>query len=175
MIEILFYFLLYAFGGWILENIYSWKTTGTFLKENFLKTPIKPMYGIAPVLLIYGTKLFSHWLIIAALCLFVPSIVEYMTGTLLDKYFGRKWWDYSGIKFQLHGHVCLHFSLCWMILCIGLLYFVQPMVADLYDHSPLLKLEVPALMSLVAVDMLMTSFKRKRELATLTMKKTTLD
>ncbi len=162
MVETFFYFLLYAFGGWMLENMYSWKTTGLFLKENFLKSPVKPMYGVALVLLIYGEKFFHSSFVIIILCFLIPTIVEYVTGAFLEKYFGGKWWDYSDINFQLHGHVCLYFSLCWMVLSMGVLFFLHPMIVKLYNHLPMLHWVTPVLMSLTGVDMLATSFKRKR-------------
>lgn len=164
MIEIFFYFLLYAFGGWILENVYSWKTTGVFFKENFLKIPIKPMYGIAPVLLVYGAEIFPHWMIIVCLCFLIPSTVEYVTGIFLEKYFGRKWWDYSDEAFQLHGHICLRFSLYWVFLSIGVLYFLHPMVSSLYENCiPILKWVIPIFLSFLCVDVFLTIFLNIRE------------
>lgn len=164
MIEIFFYFLIYAFGGWLLENVHSWKTTGVFFKENFLKSPMKPMYGIAPVLLVYGAKLLPYWMIVVCLCFLIPSTVEYLTGMFFEKYFEKKWWDYSHEAFQLHGHVCLRFSIYWTILSLGVLYFLHPMVANLYEHSAsILTLGMPILVSLVCVDIFLAIFLSVRE------------
>ena len=32
---------------------------------------------------------------------------------LLERLHRRKWWDYSGKKFNLNGYVCLQYSLLW--------------------------------------------------------------
>ena len=48
---LIFYFMVYAFFGWCLENFTSLATKGTFFKANFMKGPFKPMYGLAPVIL----------------------------------------------------------------------------------------------------------------------------
>ena len=93
--------------GWLLENSYSFITTREFIKPNFLWGPLKPMYGVAPLLLIFLLQQEMHWSFLLFLCFFIPSLVEYITGLLSEKLFQKKWWDYSHFPLQLHGHyVC---------------------------------------------------------------------
>ncbi|MDF2557243.1 MAG: rane protein [Bacillales bacterium] len=96
--QLLFYFFVYSFGGWLLENTYNFSKTRIFLKDNFLKLPLKPMYGLTPVLLIILTKLCSHWIYVTILCFLIPTIVEHLTGILLEKYTGHKWWNYEELS-----------------------------------------------------------------------------
>lgn len=128
---LVFYFMVYAFAGWILENGYSRAVAGTW-KEPFLWGPFKPMYGLAPVLLLLLAGGGLHWSLLLLFCFLVPSAVEYASGWLLQKLFHRRWWDYTGLRFQLHGHVCLRFSFYWLLLCFGCLYALHPLIAALY-------------------------------------------
>lgn len=130
--QILFYFFVYALGGWLLEGTFNLVTTGSFSKDNFLKLPIKPMYGISMVLLILTANTFPNWLAIAFGSLIIPTVIEFTTGTLLEVYTARKWWDYSSSKYNLGGHICLTFSFSWMILSILVIYFVHPIIATVY-------------------------------------------
>ncbi|PLS04154.1 putative ABC transporter permease [Neobacillus cucumis] len=129
---ILFYFMIYSFLGWLLENSYNYFTKREFFKENFLFGPFKPMYGIAPVLLVYLTPAHSHWLYVLFLCFTLPTLVEYASGALLQKLFQRQWWDYSETPFQLHGHICLPFSICWGFSSLACLKWIHPAIALLY-------------------------------------------
>ncbi len=130
---IVFYFSIYSFIGWVLENSFSYSTGRPFLKDNFLKGPFKPMYGFAPVLLILLISPGYPLPIILLLCLLVPTIIEYITGAILYGVFHLRYWDYSNERWQLHGHICLNFCAIWLVLSFFTIRFVQPLVALLYE------------------------------------------
>ncbi|WP_042462988.1 putative ABC transporter permease [Neobacillus dielmonensis] len=129
---ILFYFMVYSFFGWMLENSFNLVTKGKFLKDNFLYGPFKPMYGIAPLLLVLLIRPGLHWGLAVLLCLVIPTVVEYISGTLLGKLFNRQWWDYSDMPLQLHGHICLPYSVCWTLLSLLFVKWIHPAVASFY-------------------------------------------
>ncbi|MFK9090191.1 putative ABC transporter permease [Bacillus salipaludis] len=129
---IVFYFAVYSFIGWLLENSYSFVTKRKFFKENFLFGPFKPMYGFAPVLLVYLIPPGTNWGILIFLCLFIPTLVEYVSGAMLQKLFNKQWWDYSETPMQLHGHICLPFSICWVFLSLICIKWVHPVIATMY-------------------------------------------
>jgi uncharacterized membrane protein len=129
---IIFYFTLYSLLGWLLENSYSFFTKRVFFKPNFLWGPFKPMYGIAPILLVCLLPPNTHWAVVVLLCFFIPTIVEYVSGALLLKLFNRQWWDYSDTPLQLHGHICLPFSLCWCVLAMVCVQWVHPAITAFY-------------------------------------------
>jgi uncharacterized membrane protein len=131
--RIVFYFTVYSFIGWLLENSYSFFTKQIFFKENFLYGPFKPMYGFAPILLVYLISPKTHWTIVLFLCVAIPTIVEYVSGALLQKLFHKQWWDYSETSLQLHGHICLPFSICWGLLSLICLFSVHPVIASWYE------------------------------------------
>ncbi|MDU4694647.1 MULTISPECIES: putative ABC transporter permease [Paenibacillus] len=164
--EIGFYFLLYSLFGWLLENVYSFFTQGVFWKEGFLKGPYKPMYGVAPLLLLaLVPEGGGGWLLVAALlCLIIPTVVEGISGYLLLTMFGRRWWDYSGLRYQLGGHVCLRFSLYWGILSALMLKGIHPLAEQAYQSvASVWNVAGPVLLLLFAVDLVWTCLTRRWE------------
>ncbi|MBS4193030.1 putative ABC transporter permease [Bacillus sp. FJAT-49705] len=130
---IVFYFFVYSFLGWVLENSYSLATTRKFFKEGFFRGPFKPMHGFAPVLLVWFIGPSTHWSIILLLCLIIPTTVEYVSGFLLYTFFHRRWWDYSKIPMQLQGHICLSFSACWVFLSVICVKWIHPLLTSGYE------------------------------------------
>jgi uncharacterized membrane protein len=129
---VIFYFTVYSLLGWLLENSYSFFTKREFFKPNFFFGPFKPMYGFAPIFLLYIIGPVTHWPVVILLCLFIPTLIEYVSGSLLQKFFHKQWWDYSDMPMQLHGHICLPFSLCWMILSVICLKWIHPVIVAVY-------------------------------------------
>lgn len=162
--EVVYYFLVYSLFGFILENMFSFLTQGVFWKDGFLKGPLKPMYGIAPLLILIlldGER--SLWVTLL-LCLVVPTAVEYITGYYLYTLFGRRWWDYSKNRMQLHGHVCLQFSIFWWILSYILLEFVHPLVTQSYlNIQRTWEIAAPFFMLLLAADLIWSFWARRKE------------
>ena len=54
--NIILYFFIYAFLGWLLETAFCILTTGVFTKRGFLYGPICPIYGFGAILLIESLK-----------------------------------------------------------------------------------------------------------------------
>ncbi|MBW4085825.1 putative ABC transporter permease [Paenibacillus sp. S150] len=161
--EYFFYFMLYSFLGWVLEGSYNLHSLGTFRKEGFLKGPVKPMYGFAPLLLLAAKDLQLPFPLMIALALLIPSAVEYISGSLLKSVFHKQWWDYSEMPYQWNGHICLKFSLYWWGLATVCLYGLQPLVEMMYLRlAPLWTLLLPLAALLLTADLLWTCRTRRR-------------
>lgn len=135
--EMVLYFTLYSWSGWVLENSFSYVMTRKFFKDNFLIGPFKPMYGFAPLLLILLIDEEMPWLLILFLCLTIPTLIEYVSGVLLASVFNKRYWDYSHMRYQLHGHICIRFSVCWLLLSFICIYCIHPLITIVYsaiDH-----------------------------------------
>ena len=134
-------FFLYGFIGWIIENVFSYFTKGHFQEDGFLWGPFKPMYAIAMTILIFfGDVVKVSTIILIPLCFLVPTIVEYVTGYLIRRYFHKDYWDYSKLNYNYQGLVCLSFSIAWSLLTfIGVRYFqpyiVKPLLSTIYPIS----------------------------------------
>lgn len=162
--EYFFYFFIYSFAGWWLENSFSKVKDGYFFKERFLWGPFKPMYGLAPIILLVLIKPETPIWMMAILFFLIPTIVEYISGSILDKLFHHKWWDYSEVSFQLHGHICLKYSLAWMLLSWIVLTYLHPLVMKSYGLiTPVWQLIIPFIIVYFITDMLLTIRNRMRQ------------
>ena len=57
-------------------------------------------------------------LTVAATCAGVITIVEYISGRILNKRLKLCVWDYSNMPLNLHGQVCLLYSALWGMLSV---------------------------------------------------------
>lgn len=101
-------FFLVSFLGWIWEVCIYLVRDGTFVNRGIMTGPWLPVYG-AGALFLYG--LLHKWrkkpLVVFLVSLTVCSALEYATGFFLEKMWGVRWWDYSGMFWNLNGHICL--------------------------------------------------------------------
>lgn len=113
--ELVWIFIIYAFIGWCTEVSYAALDRGIFVNRGFLNGPYCPIYGCGVVIVVAAlTPLKDNLLILFAGSFLLTSILEYITGFILEKVFHNKWWDYSNKPFNLHGYVCLKFSISFI-------------------------------------------------------------
>lgn len=48
----------------------------------------------------------------------VITIVEFLTGLVVNVWLGLKVWDYSDLPFNVMGQICLPFTLIWVVLAL---------------------------------------------------------
>ncbi len=123
-------FAIYCFMGWVLEVIYRSITQRKFVNAGFLFGPFIPIYGLGAFIIIVLQHFFQDWHLVARFVVFglAITLMEYLVGFLSEKIFKMTLWDYSENRFNLHGHVCLHFSIIWTLLALVFLIFVHPEV-----------------------------------------------
>jgi len=80
----------------------------------------------------------------------LTSILEFITGFLLEKVFHNKWWDYSNLPFNIHGYVCLKFSIYWGMACVFIIDIVHPII---YKFITI----IPHILGIVLVSIMMAS------------------
>lgn len=162
--SVLFYYLMYSCMGWILEHGYHWVTVNSFAGQGFLLGPYKPMYGLAPVILLVWIGPGTPWWWAAIWFLTVPTVVEYASGLLLKKLFLKEYWDYSGCRLQLDGLICMKFSLYWALLCTAVVYGLHPLLELLYGMvSPLWRVWWEAVALWLLLDVVWTVMKYTKE------------
>ena len=128
-------FFLYGFLGWVIENLFSYFVKGYFQQDGFLSGPFKPMYAIAMTILVFFAEFTKvNFFILLSLCFIVPTLVEYVTGYTIRRYFHKIYWDYSELNYNYQGLICLSFSIAWTALTfIGIKYFQPYIVNNLLD------------------------------------------
>ena len=130
-------FLTYSFLGFILEVIYARATGGQRDRKCFLLLPLCPVYGLGAcaILSLPDGVLRSPGLLFLFGGLTATG-AEYLTALLYEKGFGISFWDYHGLPGNLHGRVCLPFSLVWGILSLPLVYWLHPLLLPLFSAIP---------------------------------------
>ena len=88
-----------------------------FTNRGMASGPFCFVYGTAGVLLAVGlADLRTNWLALFAGSFLIATVVEWVTAKFLERVHHRRWWDYSGKKFNLDGYVCLQYSVLWGVL-----------------------------------------------------------
>ncbi len=135
--HILLFFMFYSVIGWCTEVIYKTTCTGKFVNRGFLNGPLCPIYGVgATIVILLLTPLQDNLLLLYIGSVILTSVLEFLTGFVLEVIFHQKWWDYTNEHFNIKGYVCLKFSLLWGIGCVLIMKVVQPIVMLAYDKTP---------------------------------------
>ncbi|NBI66500.1 hypothetical protein D1646_06655 [Pseudoflavonifractor sp. 60] len=133
----LWIFFIYAFLGWCTEVSYAALVTGKFVNRGFLNGPVCPVYGFG-VVIVLGclTPLSENLPILFVGSVVLTSILEWLTGFVLEKLFHQRWWDYSDEPFNLSGYICLRFSIVWGLACVFVVKLLHPTVLALIHLCP---------------------------------------
>ena len=173
--ELVLLFFVYGFLGWCTEVAFAAFKSGRFVNRGFLNGPICPIYGfglIGVVLLLAPLK-GNLWLLFIGACV-ITTLIELVTGFLLEKLFHAKWWDYSGMPLNIGGYVCLLFSLIWGVACMAIVLWVHPPIYGLVHRLPKLLTNIldGIFLAMLAVDLaatVATIRKLSRRLARITL------
>lgn len=138
--NLFFYFIIYSFLGWCVEVLYAYKNQKKFVNRGFLHGPLCPIYGLcisSMVIVLDNINVTLPLLLIVATI--VISTIEYLTGYILEKLFKTKYWDYTDDPFNIHGRICLYFSIMWGITSVGVVKIIHPLVKyNVTSITPLL-------------------------------------
>lgn len=64
------------------------------------------------------------------------TILEYITGALLEKIFRHKWRYYSRMLLNIKGYVCIPFSIIWDVVCVVIVKLLHPIVYKIFSWIP---------------------------------------
>ncbi len=144
IINILFIFACFAIAGWILEVCYRSISAGRFINPGLLSGPYLPLYGTGALLLVMDISVFGNSFIpVKITWYFITTTgIELVSALTAQHFFNTSLWDYSDQRFNYKGHICLKFSIYWIILAFGFEYFIIPF----YKHFAL---QLPPYMKLI--------------------------
>lgn len=129
---VLYYFLLfiiYSILGWCIEVVFCSLIDKKLTSRGFLIGPYCPIYGWASLIMIVSlTRYINDPLVVFIMGALIASILEYITSFFMEKIFHARWWDYSTKSFNINGRICLKNSILFGLLCLILLYVVNPYV-----------------------------------------------
>ena len=122
----LFFFYFYCFCGWCIESAYVSVKDRKLTNRGFMRGPFLPLYGSGATMMLIVSIPFQNmelsWRVIftyLAGCV-GATVLEYITGTVMEALFKVRYWDYSNQKFNIKGRVCLGTSLSWGFLTIAM-------------------------------------------------------
>ena len=134
--QICWYFLIYSFGGWVVEVIFHAVALGKVVNRGFLNGPVCPVYGfgVLSVFAMINTLQSSGYQMsdgmIFLFGIILATVVELIAGWLLDVCFHARWWDYSDKPLIFHGYICLEFSIIWGLAIVLVVKVFQKYVEN---------------------------------------------
>ena len=135
---LLLLFVIYAFVGWLQEVILSLFQHHKFINRGFLIGPICPIYGFGTVFMtVTLTQFKDHPIAVFALGMMACSVLEYSTSYIMEKLFNNRWWDYSNMKFNINGRICLETMVPFGIGALLMMYVGNPIFIPLLESIPL--------------------------------------
>lgn len=155
------FFFIYCFFGWIWECFYvsathAWKDKKwRFINRGFLHGPLIPIYGSAAITILLATiRLREDALAVYVLGALTATLFELVTGTAMERLFEVKYWDYSNLPLNYHGHICFFVSLFWGFFSVLLVQVIHVPVERFLMGLPVFLCEIAAfaLMAAFAYD-----------------------
>ena len=154
------YFSIFSFLGWIFEMVFRSIKEERFVNSGCLFGPFVPIYGYTATTILLFDNYFIVIPLIFRITLFclLPSVFEYIGSYLLEKQFSIQLWDYSHLKFNLHGRICLFFSSIWAALIIFVYFVIQPFLYKFIMYIKPQKLAIIFLVLLIyfSIDTIIT-------------------
>lgn len=164
IIDLITYFIIYSFFGWILESIIRTIAERKFINTGFLYGPFCPIYGTGAIIMLLFLENFKNDMIILFTAgFFILSIWEYVVGALLEKVFQTKYWDYTGYFCNIKGRVCLLNSLFWGFLGVVFVRYIHPFIESYIEQiSPNITISITIIIGIsMLIDCIVTSIKVK--------------
>lgn len=135
----LWIFVVYTVLGWGAEVAFAAVKEQKFVNRGFLNGPYCPIYGVGMcVVAACLTPIQKNLFFLFFGSMILTSLLEFITGFVLEKFFDDKWWDYSNRPLNLRGYVCLEFSLLWGVGCVLIMRVLHPTVLYLVSKVPFL-------------------------------------
>ena len=137
VVEWLLFFYTYSFLGWVFESCYVSIRKKRWVNRGFLKGPFLPIYGGGAVMMLFVSYPFKENLILTFFAGAVgATLLELVTGMLLEAIFKVRYWDYSNQKFNYKGHICLSSTIAWGFLTIGMNEVLHPGIIGILALLP---------------------------------------
>ncbi len=153
-------FIIYSFIGWIGEIVFSIIQLKKAVNRGFLMGPWCPIYGCGCLLLvILLAKYATMPLALFALSILICSLLEYFTSWIMEVIFKMRWWDYSDLKYNINGRICLESIIPFGLIGVLVVMFVNPFLLKLLNLIPKIILNITAviLLAIFILDVIISS------------------
>ncbi len=149
--ELIYYFFIYSILGWTMETTLNSIKNKSFINRGFLTGCYCPIYGVGMCCIYLFCMPFSDYpFAVFIVGLIVATSIEYITGMLMEKLFRTSWWDYSHLKYNVNGKICLRISFVWGVLAVIFTCYIHPLFTLLVNKIP----ELPSTIILAILSIL---------------------
>lgn len=155
--EILWLFFVYSFLGWVLETASAAFRQKQFVNRGLVNAPLCVIYGTtAAVMTVFFGELHGVWLFAAGFI--ISTLIEWIAGHAIERMYHERWWNYSKLKWNLDGYICLPVSVCWGLLIVAAMELGNPFFVKIYSLIPALpgKILVLVLLAVLIIDIAAT-------------------
>ena len=166
MYQWLMLFFFYSFLGWVYESLYVSICKRKWVNRGFMVGPMLPLYGSGAIVMLLASMPFQDNLVLVFFSGCVgATLLEYVTGGVMEKLFKVRYWDYSNKPLNFQGHIWLGATLLWGVFTVVMVKVLNPPVAEVVTdiREPLLQ-RVVYFISLVAIADFTYSFKAALDL-----------
>ena len=130
-------FFAYSFFAWLAETAVATVKEKDFRNRGFASGPFCFAYGLTAVILtVFFAELKNNAFFLFLGSMSVAIAMQWFTGKMLERVKRKKWWDYSGRKFNFNGYICLPYSLLWGLLGFLAVRYVNDLLLDVYHMLP---------------------------------------
>ena len=132
-------FVIGSMIGFVHENLLTLIKGNYVLRQGLIYGPFIPVYGIGVIVfyLVYSKANVSKYnnvielLLVFIIGFFLGGITEYLCSFLQEKLFGTISWDYSYLKFNIHGRTSLLHACFWGMMSILFYILIYPLLIKL--------------------------------------------
>ena len=137
-IQWLFFFYFYCFFGWCFESAYVSIKKKHLVNRGFMRGPFLPLYGTGGFMMLLVSSPFQDNIVLVYIAGCVgATVLEYVTGVVMEALFKVRYWDYSNQPLNFQGHICPGSSLAWGLLTILMTEFMHKPVERFVLSIPL--------------------------------------
>lgn len=125
-LQIILFFFIYCFIGWIWETAYVSVRKRKFVNRGFLHGPLIPIYGFGAMAILFATMPVKDNLFLVFICGMIgASVLELVTGCTMEAIFHVRYWDYTNIPTNIKGYISLPTSIVWGLFSILMIKFIH--------------------------------------------------
>ncbi len=148
-------FFIYSFLGWCFESCYVSLKEKKWVNRGFMTIPFLPIYGSGAVSILFAVLPFmASPLLVFVVSVITATLLELITGLVMERLFKVKYWDYSKNFINYKGYICIKSSITWGFMGLLIAYIINTPIADfVFSLTPSLSVAAAAILTVIfAVD-----------------------
>ena len=138
--QLLWLFFIYSFLGWIYEVCVGATKHKRFVNRGLVNGPFCVIYGISAILMSVGLKGMTG-IALFVFAVIYAAVIEWAAGHLIERYFHERWWDYSSVKWNFDGYICVAVSLTKGALGFLAVRYGNDIFLAVYSNMPMLVIQ----------------------------------